>query len=61
MHDAPQIRELFIDELEQVHGGGPVEDVMDIVERIKPAPIDPGGGIISDPPVPELLPPRNYR
>ncbi len=25
---APQIRELFIEELEQVHGGGPVEDLI---------------------------------
>ena len=26
--NAPQIRELFIEELEQVHGGGPVEDLI---------------------------------
>ena len=31
-----QIRELFIDELEQVSGGGPVEE---LIEKVWPAPV----------------------
>lgn len=45
MGDAP-IRELFIVELEQVHGGGPVEELLNQVPTV-----DPESGIISDPPL----------
>ena len=38
MAENPQIRELFIEELADVNGGGPVEELL---ERVTPQPVDP--------------------
>ena len=38
MSDEPMLRELFIDELAQVNGGGPVDEVLGLVpEKFRPA------------------------
>ena len=42
------IRELFIDELEQVHGGGPLEDLWALVGF---EPSDPELGTLKDLPI----------
>ena len=45
MSDTSNVRELFIEELVAVNGGGPVEELL---EKVTPGPIDPELGGIKD-------------